>query len=71
MCPCIFIATDSTTSPANRLAAFLSGLLTGVMIMLIRAYGIWPDAVPFAILLVNLLSPHLDRIRPKMRLVVA
>ena len=66
-----FIATDSTTSPANRLAAFLSGLLTGVMIMLIRAYGIWPDAVPFAILLVNVLSPHLDRIRPKMRLVVA
>ncbi|UCF68966.1 MAG: RnfABCDGE type electron transport complex subunit D, partial [Acidobacteriota bacterium] len=58
-------------SPANRLAAFFHGLAVGIMIMLVRAYGIWPDAVPFAVLLVNLLSPHLDRIRPRVRHVTA
>ncbi len=65
-----FIASDSTCSPANRLAGFLYGLLVGALIMLIRAYGVWPDAVPFAILLANLLNPHLDRIRPRVRRVV-
>jgi len=62
-----FIATDSTSSPANRLAMWLHGLVTGLLIMLIRAYGIWPDAVPFAILLVNVVNPLLDRIRPRVK----
>jgi len=65
-----FIATDSTCSPANRLAVFLYGFLVGALIMLIRAYGVWPDAIPFAILLANLLNPQLDRIRPRVRRVV-
>jgi len=35
------------------------------MVIIIRVYGIYPDGVPFAILLVNLFTPLLDRIRPK------
>jgi Na+-translocating ferredoxin:NAD+ oxidoreductase subunit D len=62
-----FIATDSTSSPANRLPAFLFGLVLGVLVMLIRAYGVWADAVPFAIVLANVLNPLLDRIRPRVR----
>jgi electron transport complex protein RnfD len=50
---------------------FLYGLLVGALIMLIRAYGVWPDAIPFAILLANLLNPHLDRLRPSVRRLVA
>jgi len=61
-----FIGTDTTTSPANRLAAFLYGLLLGALAMLIRAYGIWADAVPFAVMLANVMNPLLDRIRPKV-----
>ncbi len=61
-----FIATDTTSSPANRLAAFLHGLILGVLVMLIRAYGVWADAVPFAVVLANVLNPLLDRIRPKV-----
>jgi len=60
-----FIGTDSTCSPANRLAALLYGLVMGLLVMLIRAYGIWEDAVPFAVVLANVLNPLLDRIRPK------
>ncbi len=66
-----FIATDSTVSPANRLASWLYGGLVGFLIILIRAYGAWPDAVPFAILLSNVANPLLDRIRPCVRRVVA
>lgn len=62
-----FLATDATSSPANRRAMWLYGLGTGFLIMLIRAYGIWPDAVPFAVLLMNVLNPLLDRLRPRPR----
>jgi H+/Na+-translocating ferredoxin:NAD+ oxidoreductase subunit D len=60
-----FIATDTTSSPTNRLPMFIFGVVLGVLIMLIRAYGVWPDAVPFAVLLANVLNPLIDRIRPK------
>ena len=60
-----FIATDSTTSPVNPIAMLLFGFLIGAMVALIRVYGTWPDAVPFAVLMLNLLNPILDRIRPK------
>jgi electron transport complex protein RnfD len=60
-----FIATDSTSSPANNLSMWIFGIGTGVMVMLIRTYGVWPDAVPFAVILMNVLSPLLDKIRPR------
>lgn len=60
-----FLATDATSSPANRVAMWIYGLGTGFLIILIRAFGVWPDAVPFAVLLMNIVSPLLDRIKPK------
>lgn len=65
-----FLATDATVSPANRIPLWIYGIGTGILIMLIRAFGIWPDAVPFAILLMNILSPLIDRIKPKVIQVV-
>ena len=35
------------------------------MVIIIRVYGIYPDGVPFAVLLANLLTPLLDLIQPK------
>jgi electron transport complex protein RnfD len=61
-----FIATDSTSSPANRLPMWLYGFGTGFLIILIRAFGIWHDSVPFAILLMNVLAPLLDRLQPRV-----
>ncbi len=69
MLAAFFVATDATSSPANRLAALIYGLFIGLIIVLIRAFGIWPDAIPFAILLGNVVNPLLDRIRPRVRLV--
>lgn len=65
-----FLATDTTSSPANKAAMWIFGLGIGFLIILIRAYGIWPDAVPFAVLLMNVLFPLLDRIRPRVKEVV-
>ncbi len=62
-----FVATDSTCSPANRRAMWIYGAGTGFLIVLIRAFGVWPDAVPFAVLLMNVVNPLLDRLRPRVR----
>ena len=66
MLAAFFLATDSTTSPANKWAGWLYGFGIGFMIVLIRAFGVWPDAIPFAIMLMNIVNPLLDRIRPKV-----
>lgn len=60
-----FLATDGPSSPNRQLPMLLFGLLAGVLIVIIRIYGAYPDGVPFAILLANLFTPPLERIRPK------
>ncbi|MDY7000983.1 MAG: RnfABCDGE type electron transport complex subunit D [Thermodesulfobacteriota bacterium] len=60
-----FLATDSATSPVGNTAMIIFGLLAGSLVIIVRVYGAYPDGVPFAILLANLLMPLLDRIRPK------
>lgn len=61
----IFLATEPASSPIGRIPALIYGLMAGTMVIIIRVYGIYPDGVPFAILLANLFTPLLDRIRPK------
>ncbi|QTX32257.1 RnfABCDGE type electron transport complex subunit D [Aminithiophilus ramosus] len=57
----IFMATDYVTSPmtvkGRAVFAFGCGLLTA----LIRLYGSYPEGVSFAILLMNLVTPLIDR----------
>lgn len=60
-----FLATEPASSPDRQLPMVLYGLLGGVMVVIIRVYGVYADGVPFAILLINLLTPLLDSIRPK------
>lgn len=60
-----FLATDPASSPIGTIPSIIFGLMAGVMVIIIRVYGIYPDGVPFAILLANLFTPLLDRIRPK------
>ncbi len=66
MLAAFFLASDSTSSPANIRAMWIYGVGVGFAIMLIRAFGIQPDAVPFAILLMNILFPLIDRLKPKV-----
>jgi len=61
-----FLATDSTTSPVNNWAMVLFGVGCGILTILIRQYGMYPDGVVFAILLMNMVNPLLDKIRPRV-----
>jgi len=61
-----FMATDTTTSPANKLAQWIYGIGMGFLIVLIRAFGVWPDAIPFAVLLMNVMNPLIDRLKPRV-----
>ncbi|GMV41400.1 MAG: hypothetical protein AMXMBFR64_31160 [Myxococcales bacterium] len=70
MLAAFFLATDTTSSPSNRVPMLLFGFGVGTMIMLIRAFGIWPDAAPFAVMLMNAIFPLLDRIRPQRKTLV-
>ena len=56
---------EDAGSPVLPLPMLLFGLLGGVLVMLIRNIGAYSDGVVFAVLLMNLLTPILDRMRPK------
>jgi electron transport complex protein RnfD len=60
-----FLAPDAASSPVGRIPQTVFGLIAGAMVVIIRTYGAYPDGVPFAIMVANLLSPLLDRLRPK------
>jgi electron transport complex protein RnfD len=60
-----FLATEDSSSPVNMVAMFLYGLCGGVLTILIRNIGFFADGVVFAILMMNVANPLLDKIRPK------
>ncbi len=60
-----FLATEDSSSPVNFIPMLLYGALAGVLTMLIRNIGAFPDGVVFAILFMNLANPLLDKIRPR------
>jgi electron transport complex protein RnfD len=62
-----FMATDYPTSPVTPLGKVLFGFGCGVITMVIRLYGGYPEGVGYAILFMNLTVPLIDRyIRPRV-----
>ena len=57
----IFMATDYVTSPITGKGKIIFGIGCGVLTMLIRVFGSYPEGVSFAILLMNIMTPHIDR----------
>lgn len=62
-----FLATEDSSSPVNMIPMLIYGLGCGVMIILIRNIGKYPDGVVLSIILMNIVSPLIDKIRPKSR----
>jgi electron transport complex protein RnfD len=56
-----FVVTDPVTHPSNHRAQWLFGLIVGLLVYAIRAWGNYPDGIAFAVLLGNALTPYLDR----------
>ncbi len=62
-----FIATDPVSCPLSKLGRVIFGIGVGSLIMLIRLKGGYPEGVMYAILLMNSITPLLDRwTRPKV-----
>lgn len=55
-----FIVTDPVTSAASNLGRVIYGAMIGVLVYIIRVWGNYPDAVAFAVLLMNFAAPLLD-----------
>jgi Na+-translocating ferredoxin:NAD+ oxidoreductase subunit D len=55
-----FIATDPVSAATTPLGKIIYGIGIGFLIFIIRTWGGYPDAVAFAVLLMNLTAPLLD-----------
>lgn len=55
-----FIVTDPVTSAVSLKGRIIYGAGVGVLIFLIRTFGNYPDAVAFAVLLMNFAAPLID-----------
>lgn len=62
-----FMATDMVTSPITPRGQLIFGASCGLLTVIIRLFGGYPEGVSFAILLMNLTVPLIDRYtRPKI-----
>ncbi len=58
----IFMATDYVTSPSTAWGKVIFGLGCGLLTFLIRYFGTYPEGVSFAILIMNILTPYIDKL---------
>lgn len=56
-----FMATDWVTSPLTKKGRLIFGLGCGLLTVLIRLYGGYPEGVCYSILLMNMATPLIDR----------
>lgn len=57
----VFMATDYVTSPMTHKGMIIYGCGIGVITILIRDFGAYPEGMSFAILLMNLVTPLINR----------
>jgi electron transport complex protein RnfD len=55
-----FIATDPVSASTTPLGKIIFGAGIGILIFVIRTWGAYPDAVAFAVLLMNFAAPLID-----------
>ena len=57
----IFMATDMVTTPITTKGMLVFGIGCGVITMIIRLFGAYPEGVSFSILIMNALTPIIDK----------
>jgi electron transport complex protein RnfD len=60
-----FLAPENSSSPVNRIPMLIFGFCAGLIILLMRNIGVYEDGTVLGILLLNLVNPLIDTIRPK------
>ncbi|MCL2739707.1 MAG: RnfABCDGE type electron transport complex subunit D [Oscillospiraceae bacterium] len=61
----VFMATDYTTSPLSKIGRIIFAFGLGLMTIAIRLWGGYPEGVCLSIILMNVVVPYLDKIKPK------
>jgi len=62
----IFMATDYATSPMTTRGMLVYGVGIGIITVVIRIFGVYPEGVSFAILIMNAFTPLINNyIKPK------
>ncbi|MDE7302712.1 MAG: RnfABCDGE type electron transport complex subunit D [Oscillospiraceae bacterium] len=57
-----FMATDYATTPLTTKGKIVFGIGCGLITFIIRSFGSYPEGVSFSILLMNLLTPYIDKL---------
>ena len=57
----VFMATDYVTTPITRSGKMIFAFGCGLITFLIRFFGAYPEGVSFSILLMNILSPYIEK----------
>ncbi len=57
-----FMATDYSSTPATKWGKIIFGVGCGLITVLIRFWGNFPEGVSFSILLMNILTPYIERL---------
>ena len=57
----IFMATDMVTSPMTKKGMLLYGACIGIITILIRVWGAYPEGMSFAILIMNAFVPLINK----------
>lgn len=55
-----FMATDYVTSPMSTKGGIIYGVGIGLLVMLIRMFGSYPEGMSFAILIMNMVTPLIN-----------
>ncbi len=56
----VFMVTDPVTSPFTKPGRWIYGMFIGVLVVLIRLFGAFPEGVAFAIIFANMFVPLID-----------
>ncbi len=63
----IFMATDYVTSPMSKAGMIIYGVGIGILTIVIRNFGAYPEGVSFAILIMNAFTPLINTyVKPKL-----
>ena len=62
MIAAFFMATDYSSTPATRLGKIIFGVGCGLITILIRFWGNFPEGVSFSLLIMNILTPYIEKL---------
>ena len=63
----VFIASDPKTTPASKGGQWTAGIIAGLTNALVRTYTYYSEGIVFSFLLINFLTPSLDRMAFALR----